>query len=137
MSLLKKLQIGDNELGRYSKEYLLTDYKCHTFREVDEYRPKTNKICDCIELSVIAPGKEDMTLYEWFIKQITFSGRIIVQLPPKPNMQESDSHEIQFEEAKCFSFEEEYHIFKNQRRTLKVRFVAKEVRINDVTFYRH
>ena len=46
MSLLKKLQIGDNVSGRYTQEYLLTDYSCHTLRQFDEFRPKSEKYCD-------------------------------------------------------------------------------------------
>jgi hypothetical protein len=130
------LQIGDNSMGKYTKEYMLTDYKCHTLRRVDEYRPNTEMYCDYIEMTVVAPGKEDMSLYEWFVKQTTFSGRILVQLPPKPFTMDTNNHEILFEKAQCFSFEEDYHINKDQRRTLKVRFVAKEVVINDTTFYR-
>lgn len=136
MSLLKKLQIGDNVSGRYTQEYLLTDFSCHTVRQFDEYRPKTEKYCDFIEMSVIAPGNEDMQFYKWFINQTSFSGRILVQLPPSPTTFESDFHEILFEVAKCFSFEEDYHISSNQLRTLKLKFIAREVKINDITFYR-
>lgn len=135
MSLLKTLQLGDNAVGRYTKEYLLTDYYCHTKRDADEYRPKTEKLCDYIEMSVVAPGKDDMQLYDWFIKQTTISGRILVQLPPRPFTSETDVNEVQFDEAKCFSFEEEYHINSSQRRTLRMRFIAKEVKINGVSFY--
>ena len=60
MSLIKKLQIGDNRLHRYTKEYLLTDFKCRTHRLHDEYRPGADKYCDYVEVTVIAPGREDM-----------------------------------------------------------------------------
>ena len=136
MSLLKKLQIGDNHAGRYPKEYLLSDYKCHTHRLHNEYRPDSDKYCDSIDLTVIAPGREDMLLYEWFIRQSRLSGRLLIQLPPKPNQWETDYREILFEEARCFSFEEEYHINRNQRRMLRLRFVAENVNINDVIFKR-
>ena len=136
MSLLKKLQIGNNQIGKYTKEYLLTDFKCHTHRLHNEYRPSADKYCDSIELVVIAPGREDMQLYEWFIHQSTLTGRLLIQLPPKPNQSEPDTQEILFEEARCFSFEEEYHINRNQRRMLRLQFVAEEVTINGITFKR-
>ena len=85
MSLIKKMQIGDNRAGRYTKEYLLTDFKCRTHRLHDEYRPHADKYCDYIEATVIAPGREDMLMYEWFINRLTLSGRLLIQLPPKPN----------------------------------------------------
>ena len=136
MSLLKKLQIGDNNACRYTKEYLLTDYQCHTFRRHNEYRPDSTKYCDMIELTVIAPGKQDMELYEWFIKQSSLSGRILIQLPPQPMQNDAETKEILFDEATCFSFEEEYHIGENQRRILKLSLVADVVNINGVMFNR-
>ena len=136
MALLKKLQIGDNHADRYTKEYLLTDFKCHTLRLHNEFRPDADKYCDSVEMTVIAPGKEDMQLYDWFINQSTLSGRLLIQLPPQPNQSEPDCQKILFEEAKCFSFEEEYHINRDQRRILKMRFVAEQVNINGVIFYR-
>ena len=136
MSLLKKLQIGDNHAGRYTKEYLLSDFKCHTHRLHNEYRPDSDKYCDSIAVTIIAPGRDDMQLYDWFIHQSTLSGRLLIQLPPKLNQSEPDIQEIFFEEARCFSFEEEYHITCNQRRMLRLRFVAENVNINDVIFKR-
>lgn len=136
MSLIKKLQIGDNHAGRYTKEYLLTDFKTRTHRMHDEFRPGADKYCDCMEATVIAPGREDMLMYEWFINRSTLSGRLLIQLPPKPNQNEPDCQEIFFEEAQCFSFEEEYHINHNQRRMLRLQFVAEEVIINGITFKR-
>ena len=136
MALIKKLHIGDNHVGRYTKEYLLTDFKTRTHRLHDEYRPGADKYCDYVEATVIAPGREDMLMYDWFIKKSTLSGRLLIQLPPKPNQNEPDCQEIFFEEAQCFSFEEEYHINKNQRRMLRLQFVAEEVIINGITFNR-
>ena len=136
MSLLKKLQIGDNHAGRYTKEYLLSDFKCHTHRLHNEYRPDSDKYCDSIDVTIIAPGRDDMQLYDWFIHQSTLSGRLLIQLPPKLNQSEPDIQEIFFEEARCFSFEEEYHINCNQRCMLRLRFVAENVNINDVIFKR-
>ena len=136
MSLIKKMQIGDNHAGRYTKEYLLTDFKCRTHRLHDEYRPRADKYCDYIEATVIAPGREDMLMYEWFINRSTLSGRLLIQLPPKPNQSVPDEQEIYFEEAQCFSFEEEYHINRNQRRVLRLQFVAEKVTINGITYKR-
>lgn len=136
MSLIKKLQIGDNHAGRYTKEYLLTDFKTRTHRMHDEFRPGADKYCDYVEATVIAPGREDMLMYEWFINRSTLSGRLLIQLPPKPNQNEPDCQEIFFEEAQCFSFEEEYHINHNQRRMLRLQFVAEEVIINGIKFMR-
>lgn len=136
MSLIKKLQIGDNHSGRYTKEYLLTDFKCRTHRLHDEYRPAADKYCDCVEITVIAPGREDMQMYEWFISRSTLSGRLLIQLPPKANQSEPDCQEILLEEAQCYSFEEEYHSNLNQRRLLRLQLVAEQVIFNGIIFKR-
>ena len=122
------MQIGDNRAGRYTKEYLLTDFKCRTHRLHDEYRPRADKYCDYIEATVIAPGREDMLMYEWFINRSTLSGRLLIQLPPNPNQSVPDEQEI--------FFEEEYHIHRNQRRMLRLQFVAETVTINGITYKR-
>ena len=46
MSLLKKLQIGNNEIGKYTQEYLLLDYQCHTCRQHNDFRPEADKFCE-------------------------------------------------------------------------------------------
>lgn len=134
MSLLKKLQIGDNSAGRYTQEYLLADYKCHVFRGHNEYRPDTEKRCDMIELSIIAPGREDILMYEWFVRKLNLNGRVIIELPPNVNQFHGEIKEIQFEDARCFSFEEDYHISKSQRRILKLQLVADNISIENVNF---
>ena len=63
MSLIKKLQLGNNEIGRYTTEYLLKDYQCHTCRHYTDYRPSADKFCERIDMTVIAPGREDVSLY--------------------------------------------------------------------------
>ena len=87
-------------------------------------------------MTVIAPGREDMQMYEWFISRSTLTGRLLIQLPPKPNQSEPDEQSIFFEEAQCFSFEEEYHINHNQRRVLRMRFVAESVNIGGIIYKR-
>lgn len=95
-----------------------------------------DKYCDYLEATVIAPGREDMQMYEWFIRRSTICGRLLIQLPPKANQSEPDCQEIYFEEAQCFSFEEKYHSNLNQRRMLRLQFVAEQVIINGITFKR-
>ncbi len=99
MPLLRILQIGNNDLGKYSKEYLLADYKLHTFRKKNELRPEAQKYCERIELTVIAPGREDVSLYEWFIEQSTQNGRVLLTLPPQGKQTAEETKEILFENA--------------------------------------
>ncbi len=134
MPLLRKLQIGNNDLGKYSKEYLLSDYKLHTFRKTDNLRPETQKYCERIELTVIAPGREDVTLYEWFIEQSTLNGRILIVLPPQGEHDKEETKEILFDNASCFALEEDYHIGVSQRRTIKLSLVADIVEVEGIIY---
>lgn len=137
MSLLKKLQIGDNALGRYNKEYLLVDYKCHTFRSHNEFRPSSNMSCERIDLTIIAPGVDDMSIYDWFINQTTIDGRLLIELPAVLHQGSTEYKEIQLEEASCFSLEEHYEIGKNQRRVLKLGIIAGKVTIDGIEYERN
>jgi hypothetical protein len=135
MSLLKKLQIGNNEIGKYTKEYLLMDYKCHTCRHCNELRPHADKFCERIDMTIVAPGREDVRLYQWFISQASESGRILIELPPNAQ-QEAEKKEILFENAIIYSLEEEFHFNKDRVRKLKISIVAEQETIDGVTFNR-
>ncbi len=137
MAQIIKLQVGDNQMGRYTKEYLLTDYKCFTHRHHNEYRPEADKYCDKIELSVIAQGREDMRLYDWFISQSTINGRLLITLPPQSNQLAEETRIVEFEDAICFSLEEDFHIGQDQRRQLKLSMIADRVVIDGVVFNRN
>ena len=136
MSLLKKLQIGDNAAGRYTKEYLLVDYKCHTCRSHNAFRPNADMSCESIELTIIAPGVDDMSIYDWFINQTSVDGRIQVELPSLLYQGNTEYKEILFEGATCFSLEEHYEIDKNQRRVLHLGMIAGQVTIDGVVYNR-
>jgi hypothetical protein len=73
-------------------------------------------------------------MYEWFVRKLNLSGRVIIELPPNANQFHGEIKEIQFEDARCFSFEEDYHISKSQRRILKLQLVADNVSIENVNF---
>ena len=137
MSLLKKLQIGDNATGMYTKEYLLVDYKCHTCRSHNELRPNADMSCERIELTVIAPGVDDMSIYDWFIDQTSVDGRILIELPAILYQGNTEYKEIQFEGASYFSLEEHYEIDKNQRRVLRIGMIASTVVIDGIEYHRH
>ncbi len=135
MSLLKKLQIGNNEIGKYTKDYLLMDYKCHTCRHYNELRPDADKFCERIDMTIVAPGREDVSLYEWLISQTPESGRILIELPPNVQ-QEAEKKEVLFEDAVIYSLEEEFHFNTDRVRKLKVSIVAEKITIDGVTFNR-
>ena len=136
MALTATLEFGDNNIKRYSQQYLVSDYHLVFVRSYNAYAPEETARCERLELVVVAPGRDDLSLFEWFTTQGAQDGRIVIGSGYDKNMIAEDVQVIYFEEARCFSFEEEYHINRNQRRMLRLRFVAENVYINDVIFKR-
>ena len=134
MALLAKLQFGNNSIKRYSREYLLVDFKCHVFRHHNEARPDGNPQCDSMELNVVIPGKEDLNLYEWYVGASCMSGRVLVELPAPASNQQSLWKEVLFEDARCYAMAEEFNIDRQIRRTLKLSMVADELTVDTVDF---
>lgn len=133
MPLISHLQFGDNELSIYNRDYMVKDVKCYFNRSHDKLHPTKEACCDYIEVTVFAPGKMDMNLQEWFINNSTESGRIIVGQNDPANDNTPKWKQILFNEAQCFSLTENYQI-DNKRRILTLKFVAIEVKIEDIKF---
>lgn len=133
MALTARLQFGDNTAGLYSREYLLEDCHLHFNRRHNHFKPDTDARCEKLELVVVAPGKEDLNLYEWYINNDALSGRVIIDLQ---TMSESESVTklVEFEDAQCYSIQEEYHIDSQRRRSLRLSIVAETITVNDIQF---
>ncbi len=133
MALTARLQFGDNMAGIYSKEYLVADCHLHFKRHHNHFKPDTDARCETIELVVVAPGMEDLNLYEWYINNDTLSGRVVIDLQ---TMSESDSvmKLVEFDEAYCYSIKEDYQIDSQRRRCLKLSLVAEKITVNEVEF---
>ena len=134
MSLTAILQFGDNQSRRYSREYLVTDFKCHVSRHHNESRPDGNPSCDGIELTVVVPGKEDLNLQEWYVDRSVISGRILVELPAAGQNQPSETKEVLFENAVCYALAEEYDINENRRRSLHLSLAVESLTADTIAF---
>lgn len=134
MALTAKLQFGDNGFRRYSREYLVTDYTCRLHRRHNGARPDAQSSCDHIELTVVAPGKEDLNLFEWYIDRAVISGRILVELPATDRSRTDETREIQFENGVCYSIKEEYDIDQHRRRTLRLSIAVEELTVDHFVF---
>ena len=134
MSLTAKLQFGDNGFRRYAREYLVTSYQSHVARRHNEARPDGSPQCDYLELSVVAPGREDLNLYEWYVDRSPVSGRILIELSAPAQNQAPQWKEVLFENGVCFSLGEEYHIDTLSRRTLHLKVAVEQMTVNNVVF---
>jgi hypothetical protein len=86
-------------------------------------------------MTIVAPGRENVQLYQWFISQAAESGRILIELPPNAT-KDAEKKEVCFENAIIYSFEEEFHFNTDRVRKLKISIVAEQVTIDGVTFNR-
>ena len=133
MALTAVLEFGDNSIKRYSKQFLVADCRFVFDRSYNDFCPEGDTRCDRMELSVVAPGKEDLTLFEWFANQSVLDGRVVISLGAT-NDNSLDSQEIVFEEAVCFALSEMYDIESSKRRLLKLSILANKICIDDVCF---
>ena len=133
MALTAVLEFGDNNIRRYSKQFMVADCRFVFDRSYNDFCPEGDTRCDRMELFVVAPGKEDLTLFEWFADQSVLDGRITISLGAT-NDNNLDSQEIVFEEAVCFALCEMYDIDSSMRRLLKLSILAKKICIDDVCF---
>ncbi len=134
MALLANLQIGDNDTKRYAKTYLLNEVHSHVTRRHNRFLPDSPSRCESLDITVITPGKQDLTLIEWYTRQTTLSGRIVVELSDPAQGGVAQTHEIYFNDAVCFKLNEEYHNDQPKRRVLSLAFEAQELIIDDVLF---
>ena len=131
MALTAVLEFGDNNIRRYSKQFMVADCRFVFDRSYNDFCPEGDTRCDRMELFVVAPGKEDLTLFEWFADQSVLDGRITISLGATSDSS-LDSQEIYFEDAVCFALSEIYDIESSKRRLLKLSILARKICIDDV-----
>ena len=135
MALTATLEFGDNNIKRYSQQYLVSDYHLVFVRSYNAYAPEETARCERLELVVVAPGRDDLSLFEWFTTQGAQDGRIVIGSGYDKNMIAEDVQVIYFEEARCFSLSESYDITSQRRRLLKLGIVAEQIDIDGVNYY--
>ena len=133
MALTAVLEFGDNDIRRYSKQFMVADCRFVFDRSYNDFCPEGDTRCERMELFVVAPGKDDLTLFEWFADQSVLDGRVTISLGATSD-NSLDSQEIVFEEAVCFALSEMYDIESSMRRLLKLSILASKICIDDVCF---
>ena len=136
MALTAVLEFGDNSIKRYSKQYLVSDCRLVFNRSYNSFCPAGAARCERLEVVVVAPGKNDLGLFEWFSNQGTMSGRLVISLANEAKLNDSDAQILYFEDAQCFSFSECYDINVSRRRLLKLAISAETMEIDGVTINR-
>lgn len=133
MALTAVLEFGDNSIKRYSKHYLVSDCRLMFARPFNGFSPEGAARCERVEVTVVAPGKDDLGLIEWFSTQGVQNGRLVISLTNEVKADEADAQILYFEGAKCFSLSEFYDINVSRRRLLKLAIGAESLEIDGVT----
>lgn len=134
MALLAALEFGDNNIKRYTKQYLLADCRLVFDRPYNAFSPERPARCERMEVVVIAPGKRDLSLFQWYSQQEIKDGRIAISLLGDATQNEADPQVIYFENGRCLSLSEMYDIDSSRRRLLKLAIIAENIEIEDVEF---
>lgn len=133
MALIASLQFGDNDTLRYSKEYLVSDVRCRLQRRHNRFYADSDTRCERLEVTVVAPGKDDLTLLDWYVNQSLMSGRVVISLPNEAKLDVTDTKEIRFEDARCFQLNERYDI-EDGRRMMTLAIESSTTIINNVSY---
>lgn len=134
MSLFANLYIGDNASGNYTKTYQVVQCQVKVARKFEAYMPDCDPRCDQVFLSVIAPSKNDLELFEWYIDQTSLSGKIVIDLANQSAKYDITERTFKFEDAKCFSIAESYDINDTNRHQLKLGIMMEKLEIDEKTF---
>lgn len=134
MALIAALEFGDNNVQRYTKQYLLADCRFVFDRPYNAFSPERSTRCERLEVVAVAPGKDDLTLFQWFSDQDVKDGRIVISLTGDSMQNTAEPQVIYFEEAKCLKLSEIYDIDSSQRRLIKLAIIASSIEIEGVEF---
>ena len=130
MSLSAILKLGDNTTKQYDKTYNVVScqYKCSCGYN---YRlPDTDVKNNSIEITLVSPGKEDLSLYDWYIKRMLLSGCLEFVFPAHREVIKT----VTFENASCFSISESYDINGKSLRLIKLEIVTEKTIKDGVEF---
>jgi hypothetical protein len=136
MALIAVLEFGNNNIGRYHKQYLVSD--CHFVhkRSYNRFGPEAPVRSELLEVSVICPGRDDLNLYEWYDSMELQEGRVVIKTNTVSSSDYTSEHIVYFENARCFSLSESYDIDVSRRRILTLGIEAETVKIDDVEIKR-
>lgn len=138
MSLSAKLQLGDNTLQLYNKEYNVVEckYAMNKSYNVRTHRIDTTTERAEIELSVIAPSGGDFLLYSWYSDKMMLSGRIVIDISSiSVSYSDKSQKSICFNDAYCISISESYDIHSKFRRELTLRILVKRLDVDMIEYY--
>ena len=135
MNILAHLQFGDNRSAHYHQEYLVVGCRTHLMRRYGTYRPESAPGFDSLEVTLIAPGKEDLSLYEWYFNNTMRNGRLCFDLLDVRTQGDDEVQRVYaFEGAQCYALSERDDLHNRSQRLLTLKLTAKLFTVDQVAF---
>ena len=104
-------------------------------RRYGTYRPESAPGFDRLEVTLIAPGKEDLSLYEWYFNNTMRNGRLRFDLLDVRMRGDDEAQRIyEFESAQCYALSERYDLHDRSQRLLTLKLTAKLFTVDQVAF---
>lgn len=136
MAIQAKLQFGDNATGMYNRTYNVVNYRNRVARAYNAFNPQSLVKCTDVEVTIVAPSKKDLSIYDWYVNNGMMSGRLVFDILDVFNSERTIKRYVTFENAQCISLKDTYDINENRQRLIKIVFTPAHVTIDDVTFAR-
>ena len=133
MTLSAILKIGDNTTKNYDQIYNVVSCQYKISCGYNYRLPDTEAKNNSIEITLVSPGKEDLTIYDWYIKRMLLSGEIELEFSTQTQSQEGKKI-VTFENASCFSMSESYDINDKSLRLIKLELVAEKTTVDSIEF---
>ena len=134
MALIATLEFGDNDIQRYYKKYLVSDFRILHKRAYNKFNPEGMARCEQLQVSVICPGRDDLNLFEWYDRQGEQAGRVVIMSNTVRSSDPEVSQIIYLDGAKCFRLSESYDSNSNRRRILTLGIETKSIKVEQVEF---
>lgn len=136
MTLQTKLQFGDNATGHYTREYRVVSYHNGVGRMFHAFNPLTVARDTDIQITIVAPSKEDLSLYEWFVDNSMMSGRIVFDIMDVKSPGGILARSLYFYDAYCVTLKDRYDIHQKTRRMLTLVLTPAKIKVEEVEFER-
>jgi len=135
MNIITHIQFGNDFMGHYSHETLVTELHTRFGRQFNAFHPSSQPDCLSLDVSLVAPGKDNLFFYEWYINNRVVSGRIKYQLMDLTSKGENISERyIYFNDAQCYYIGERYDINDKSLRILDLKLRTTRCTIDDVEY---
>lgn len=125
MEAIAHLQFGDNYTSNYNKTYNVVKCFAHFTKGFSSRNVSTDAYCESIEVTVVAPNKDDLELQEWFLSGTSRTGRLNFQLMDVATNGSFTGRSIEFDDAQCFRLKEYYDIHESNQLLLTLTFIPK------------